>query len=320
MNYKYLLTLNELSELSGKTMNELRAFFSASELHEINRQRTGVLPEAVKRFMSKKRLQYTFRAIAHINLRGGIGKTSSAVTLATRAAQYGFKTCILDLDPQASASFTFEAVDEHQPDIIFYDGWQKPKEMLLPALKEIQPGLSILPSALENAMLDSSLMNPTNLKKAVKNTVETLKNDGYDLVVIDCSPSLGAGTISAICGSSDVVIPVWGDYFSMKGLELTMQEINSITETFSIDKPDIHILFTKFDKREKMNTSSMQRLKENYPNNLLSTYIRVSSDISKAFETHQTIFANHQKSVAKEDYDAYVQKLLKIPKTRTKKH
>jgi len=305
---KYTLAFNELNKFFSFALS--KADFEKEDLLRLNGRSQAVKPEAVRRLFVKKSYPIDFQIVAHLNLRGGIGKTTSSVSLASRAAQFGYKTCLLDLDPQASASLAFNRLpQEDEP--VFYDIWQKPDELLMPALKEIQKGFYILPSSLENAMLDSSLMNPRNLKKAVADVCNTLKINQFDLIVIDCPPALGAATISTVCAAHQIVIPVWSDLFSFKGLELSLTEIDSICDTFQIPKPEIKILYSKYDKREKISTEAYQKLQKKYPQYLLPTYIRTSSEFNKAFERHESIFANKLKNNAKQDYDAYAKAILK---------
>ncbi len=309
--YKYILTLSELSNSSKKFIDKTN--FESNELIELSNKKLVVKPESVRKLLLQNNVKFKFKVISHINLKGGIGKTTSTVSVSSRAAQYGFKTCIIDLDPQGSASLAFNKLPrEESDDIIFYDLWQKPEDLLIKSLKKIQDNFFILPSSLENAMLDSSLINPKNLKKAVLNTCRILEKSKFDLVFIDCPPSLGAATISSICASDTVVIPVWNDSFSMKGLDLTLSEIVSISETFNIDPPEVKVLFSKYDKREKISSETIEKLEKRYSNYLIPIYIRTSTEFSKSLRNNETIFASNSKNNAKDDYDMYTKNLLNI--------
>lgn len=309
--YPYLLTVAELAKAIKKHHDEVIKHFSENDFIEINGRISGLHPDAVKSFLKERGVDFSFSVLACINLRGGIGKTTATVSLATRAAQYGFNVCIIDLDPQGSASLTFDAMPKDD-EPIFYDVWQKPEEMLPAALKPIQTNLSVLPSSLENALLDSSLMNPANQKKAVQKVCNRLQNTGFDLVLIDCPPSLGAATISSICAADTILIPIGSDAFSIKGLELTLSEIDSITDAFGIDTPQIRILFSKYDRREKISAETIDLLQTQYKQEYLPVPIRTSTDFSKALQKHQTVFASTLKSNAKDDYDLVARDILNI--------
>lgn len=311
-NYpKYLLSLSELADILNEKESIVRKGIDKNALVDLLGNRKALLPHAVKECLSEMGVDYSFKVIAHINLRGGIGKTTTTITSATRAVQYGFKTAVLDMDPQGSSSLAFNKAPEDD-DPIFFDVWQNPSEMVMPSLSEIEENLHILPSSLENALLDSILVNPSSQKKAVKNVCLDLKENGFDLVFIDSPPSLGAAVISTICAAHIVVIPVCSDAFSLKGLQLTLNEISSICETFNIDIPKVMILYTKYDKRISISKQALDELNTKYGDMMAPNVIRTSTEFSKALEKRETIFASSKKSTAKDDYDGYVRYILDI--------
>lgn len=293
----------ELADFLGKDAAELKALKSSSG--RISR-------EDARELLSGLNANLSFRTLAHINMRGGIGKTTATISLATRAAQLGYKVCILDLDSQGSASLAFRVVLADD-DPVFYDVWQKPDEMLLGALREVQSGLCLLPSSLQNGLLDSALANPVSQKRAVRGVCDVLKANGFDLVIVDCPPSLGAAVISTICAAETIVVPSGADAFSMKGIQITTREIGSICETFGLPSPQIRILYSRFDRRERVSLAALERLQETYPEELLGSVIRTSSEFNKALGRSKTIFAIPGRSRAKDDYDGYVREILGIP-------
>lgn len=308
---RYIMTTQELARLTGESSHRLAQSLGRNELLRLPNGKPGVPPLRLREFLEARGADYSFKVVAHVNLRGGIGKTISSITLATRAVQYGFKTCILDLDSQGSASLAFGKLPG-EDDPIFYDVWQRPTEMLPGALQRIEDQLFILPSSLENGLLDINMINPSAQKNAVRGVCAELKANHFDLVVIDCPPSLGTAVISTICAADIIVIPVASDAFSFRGLEITLNEISSICQTFSIRPPQIRILYTKFDRRIKISHDAAARLKTNYARYLIPIYIRTSTDFLKALERGETVFAHSQKSHAKDDYDLYVRSLLHL--------
>ncbi len=305
-----LLTTRELAAKYGTSIGEVEKQFQPEELVPLNAATNGVTPQGIRRFLEASGVSYRFRVIAHSTMRGGIGKTTATISTAVRAAQYGFKTCVLDLDPQGSSSLALGAVPDDD-DPIFYDIWQRPEELLAEALVQLSSHLSILPSSLENALLDASLLNPGSQKKAVRGVCDQLRLLGFDTVIVDCPPSLGIAVISAICAAQTIVIPVGSDAFSLKGLDLTLSEINSICDTFGLPHPAVRILYTRHDQRETVSRNALSKLTERYPN-LPLAIIRTSSEFSKVLAAGETIFTRYAKNSAREDYDRHVSELLEI--------
>lgn len=303
------LTISELAELAGLTPNQTHAVLPENYPAGGTGHTRKIPPKLVRKYLKKNGVDYSFKVIAHMNLRGGVGKTVSSVSLAMRASQYGFHTSVLDLDPQGSSSLAFNRVPEEE-DPIFYDILQNTSEMTQGSLKEIQEGLFILPSSLDNSLLDSVLINPSLQKNTVKSVCDELKRIEFDLVVIDCPPSLTGAVVSTVCAADVLVIPVGSDLFSFRGLELTLNEISSICKTFGIREPAVRVLFTKYDKRERISLDALLRLQKDYQNYLIPVVIRTSTDYSKALEKRETVFTTIRKGRAREDYDQYTRHIL----------
>lgn len=304
-----MISIDEFAGIFRLPKTRLQKAFKKDSLVKMPGGRRGIPPASLRSYFSKKGVDYSFRVIAHINLKGGTGKTTSTISAAARAAQYGFKTCILDMDSQANASLAFDLMPaEDEP--IFSDIWQNPNEMVMGSLSRIDDDLYILPSSLENSLLDINLMNPVSQKNAVNGVCEVIGKNGFDLVMIDCPPSLGTAVISTICAADILVIPVCCDPFSIKGLEFTIREVASICDTFHLDAPKIHILLTKFDKRLAISANSLNEISSAYPDHLIPFPIRTSSEYAKMLDRHQTVFLRSGKSRAKTDYDRYVRYLL----------
>ncbi len=307
----YILTCEELADLFQASVDEIKEQAGHDDLIMLPGGKTGILPRKVKSILKEKGFDYSRKVISHINMRGGIGKTTATISLATRAKQYGFKTCIIDMDPQGSASLVFNIMPEDD-DPVFYDVWQKPEEMTLGTIRRIDENLYILPSSLENGLLDSVLGNPASQKKAVSGVCDVLKDDGFEIIIIDNPPSLGSAVISSICASDIVVVPMFSDAFSFRGLEITLDEINSICDVFNLRIPTVKALFSKYDKRERASEMAFEKLKESYSNILIPHVIRTTTEFSKALERRETVFGSSRKNPAKQDYDMYARYILNL--------
>ena len=266
-------------------------------------------PAAVRDLLRTAGVPVVFRCVAVMNLKGGVGKTTSALSIASRAVQYGFRTCLVDLDAQASATLALGGAPA-DGDPIFRDVWASPAERVSPALREIQEFFSLLPSALENSMLDVDLVKPGSQKRAVAGVADAIRTLGFDLVVLDCPPSLGAASISAACAADVIVVPAGNDAFSLRGIELTMEEVAAIRQTFGLGAVEVRILSTMVDSRELLAARYLEAMSQRYADRLLPGFIRRSTEFSKALERRETVFASPRKSGAKDDYDRVTRALL----------
>jgi chromosome partitioning protein len=312
----YMLTPTELADSVGITQATLSKQLSPYQLPPITGKSYGVPPKLVREYLEKRGFIFEKRVISHMNMRGGIGKTTSTISTASRAAQFGYNVLIIDLDSQGSASQAFKCEPENE-DGIFMDVWNKGIPEIKAACKKIQSNLWILPSSLENGLLDNSLSNPKDQKNAVGSVCAKILSDkfdlmegGVDLIFIDCPPSLGSAIISTICASDTIVVPVQSDAFSVKGLKLVFNEIKMISDTFQLEEPEIKILYTAYDGRKKQSIETMSRLVKEYSQYFCPTFIRSSAEFDKAIDKNETVFASPRSSVAKEDYDMYFKFLL----------
>ncbi len=308
---KYMLTTLDLSNLQPGTSEELKNRLDQEQLVALPGNKTGVPSSQVREYLSDNGIDYSFRVVVFANMKGGVGKTTSAISVATRAVQYGFKTCIVDMDSQGSASFSFDMMPDDD-DPIFCDIWQNPDNQVMDALKKIDENLYLVPSSLDNGLLDLNLINPASQKNAVANVCQTLQNNDFDLVIVDCPPSLGTAVISSVCAADIIAIPVCSDAFSIKGLQLVLSETRSICSTFNLKIPKIEILYTKFDKRTGLSEEVFSELKSQYEEFLFPRPIRTSTEFAKALGKKETIFASPRKSNGKEDYDHFVKHLLRL--------
>ncbi|MCH8566693.1 MAG: ParA family protein [Balneolales bacterium] len=272
----------------------------------------GKIPPLLMREMLEKAgMRFPFKTIAHLNMRGGIGKTTATVSLGARASQYGFKTCIVDLDPQASATYSLCQPSDDQ--LVTADIWESDDPVPDEALIKLSETLDLLPSSLDNSVLEDEWNNPEIQKTAVVRLINRLKQRGYDLILFDAPPSLNCIVISIIAAVRIVVVPVWSDPFSLRGLGLIFQEAQQISRAFKLSPPDLFVLYAKYDGRLNITRQVYREIDEKYPGRMLNTIIRTSTEFSKAAMNGKSVFKRGVSNPATQDYDAYTRELLKIP-------
>ena len=309
--------LGEVATLLGVHPHDLAATLDTSPgarrganpaRRPLTREQSGAL---LRTALARRHGEHGAGPIAFINLKGGVGKTTLAVNLACRAAQLGLRTCLVDLDPQASATLALAGEPNDETDV-FLDVWQQPDDTLPRTLWSIADGLDLLPSSLDNTLLDGQLAHPAQQKRAVAGVCDRLATLGYDLVLIDCPPALGTGVISTFCAVRQLVVPVCADAFSLKGLRLTVDEMNAISDTFSLRPPRMRVVFNRHDRRERLHADTLAELRGRHGDALLDAAPRVSAQYARALATRRSVFGPPRQPVAAADIDACLRELLDL--------
>lgn len=252
------------------------------------------------------------KIIAFELVKGGVGKTSLSFHCAIRASLYGLKCALIDLDQQANLTRAFRIDATNRPTMIDVI---KDKLAINKALLEVTHGVSLLPSRFENAMLNTFLLiNAIPLDRVLKQLIEPLKNY-YDLIFIDCPPDLGATVTATAIASDFIIAPIEPDEFSMSGLELTLNELENISQKY--DKNiSIKIVLNKFNTKTNLSHQTLATLINNEKTRGLvcKSFIRASQDFPNAFDKGLSIFDTLKTSIAKEDIDLLTKELIEMCK------
>jgi len=318
---KYLLSATELANITAKSIPAITKAFKDTST-KVGR-RVLLEKNAVKEYLTKQGHGYDFLYAVMVNLRGASTKSTTTTVLASRLSSLGYKTAILDFDPQGSASLAVGYITKDEDEILV-DVIDDPK-MAIKALKKIESNLYLLPSNLGNTVLDNILgASPVKQKDAISKIIEELKINGFNAVMVDCPPSLGSSVISALSSipqqKGTLIVPTVSDVFSLKGISLLIEEAKKIWQSFGLQQPEVKILFNKYDGRERLSLEALSYLQKHkeYSSYLMPTIIKVCSDIAKSQKYGETIYASSFKSNAKDDYDNVVLELTQLNRLKDK--
>lgn len=192
------------------------------------------------------------KVYAVCNQKGGVGKTSVSVSLATAFSQMGYRVLLIDSDPQASATVS---LGENNPDELDFtlatvidtyinDG----KVPYYEGILEHEEGVDFMPCNIELSGVENSLMNVMSREKILKTYVDQ-ERKYYDFIFIDCMPSLGMMTINALSAADSVIIPTQANYLSSKGINLLLQSVGKVKRFINPDLQIAGILLTMVDGR-----------------------------------------------------------------------
>jgi chromosome partitioning protein len=300
----FFLSLGDLVELVGKTPKKV-----LQEIEKISgplKSKVHFEPHLVRKYLSSLGYQYPHKVVSFQMLKGGVAKTTSALNFGLRAAMYGARVLFVDLDQQANLTFALGHDIEDSP--VWVDLVEK-KATAEQATIKIEPGIDLIPSSLNNSVLDRVLLNSNrNWAQAVKGPLKEVRAF-YDLIIIDTAPSLSAINTAVTCASDMVILPINPDKFSLLGLQKHLEDLDDLEQEFDL-KFERKVLLTRFDGRETASHDILAQCTEKFEDLLLKSYIRTSSEIKNTIRSHRTIFS--VKSNAKSDYDLVTKELLNL--------
>ncbi|GAA1480081.1 ParA family protein [Gordonia sinesedis] len=210
--------------------------------------------------------------IAVCNQKGGVGKTTSTINLGAALAEYGRRVLLVDLDPQGALSAGL-GVPHHELDETVYNLLVPPHADTDDVLMRTRvEGLDLLPSNIDLSAAEIQLVSEVGREQALARALHPVL-DRYDVVLIDCQPSLGLLTVNALACADTVVIPMECEYFSLRGLALLTDTIDKVRDRLNFRLQLGGILVTMFDARTLHSREVMARVVEVFGDAVYDTVI-----------------------------------------------
>nr|WP_243896541.1 ParA family protein [Actinomyces bowdenii] len=213
------------------------------------------------------------RVISMCNQKGGVGKTTTTINLGAALAEYGRRVLIVDFDPQGAASAGL-GINAHELDSTIYD-------LLVAARPDIRtvihqttaPGLDIVPANIDLSAAEVQLVNEVAREQALKRVLRPVLDD-YDVILVDCQPSLGLLTINALTASHGVIIPLETEFFALRGVALLVETVERVKDRLNASLQIDGILATMVDTRTLHSREVLERLEQAFGEQLFDTQIR----------------------------------------------
>lgn len=282
----------KLREIPGVQKSQGRLFFG----HEV----------------AKQVFQFNFAPkvmSVHI-VKGGTGKTSLTQSIGIKANLLGARVLFVDLDHQGNLTSSLGITSDHLPvlcDLIEED------LSLEDLVVDIAPGISLVPSRMENVHADFMLTHKrVPLERYLVRLLEPLKAK-YDLILFDCPPALGPLMTAATLAADLVILPITPDGFSIRALTCNFREYEQVEKNFE-RRIARKILINRFDARTSLSHEVMRELLQSpvYAPHLMGGYVRTSQDFTVCSQGGRTIYDTLKHSPAKEDVDIVTRDLLGI--------
>jgi chromosome partitioning protein len=213
------------------------------------------------------------RVISMCNQKGGVGKTTTTINLGASLAEYGRKVLLVDFDPQGSLSVGL-GLNPHQMDLTIYNLLMQRditlEDVVVPSGV---PGMDLLPSNIDLSAAEVQLVHEVAREQTLQRVLAPAIEQ-YDVVLIDCQPSLGLLTVNALTASDGVIVPLECEYFALRGVALLKTTIDKVQERLNPRLQVDGVLGTMYDGRTLHSREVMQRLVEAWGDTVFHTVIR----------------------------------------------
>ncbi|MCI4671972.1 MAG: ParA family protein [Bacteroidia bacterium] len=238
------------------------------------------------------------------NHKGGVGKTTTAVNLAAGLARSGYKVMLIDMDPQSNASFCLGLKKQDRTIyqvLAFQDDVRK-------VIQELEPNLHLIPSSVHLAGFEKN--SEVGKEFILQESLDQVR-DNYDFIIIDCPPSLGALTISALTASDYCMVALQPESLALKGMDDFIRILRTVKTRMNNQLDLLGVVITQYDNRKVLHREVLEYAIQNYGEAVFNTHIRGNVALAESQSMGQHIFEYDALCNGAEDYLELTKEVVK---------
>lgn len=251
------------------------------------------------------------RTIAIVNQKGGCGKTTISINLASALASREYRTLLVDMDPQSHCAVGLavpeEQIEQSIYDVLISNSRGEPLR-LSEVLWQISDGFELAPASIDLAAFEQQMSGIAERENCLRSLLEQVKPD-YDYVIVDCSPSIGLLTFNAIRAATDIIVPVDMGYFSLHGLSKQLDTLSVLSKQCS-QEIDVMVLTSMYDVRTKMGREILGELRKHFSDKMFKTVVNFNTKLKEAASLGQPISEYDAASKGHKDFQMLAEELV----------
>ena len=251
------------------------------------------------------------KTIAVVNQKGGCGKTTVSINLASALADAGQRVLLVDMDPQSHCAVGLavpeEQIEQSIYDVLISTSRNEPIR-LTEILWQIGDRLELAPASLDLSAFEQQMVGIAERECCLKDALDEIKND-YDYTVIDCPPAVSLLTFNALRAASDVIVPVETGYFALHGLSRQLETLSVLCRRHS-QQVDVRVLASMYDIRTKMAREILAELRSLFEDKMFRTIVCFNTKIKEASSFGQPISEYDPASKGHKDFHSLAEEVL----------
>ena len=246
--------------------------------------------------------------VAIANQKGGVGKTTTAINLASALALHGKSTLLIDLDPQANSTLSF--VERENFKKTAYDLISDSACVLKDVIQKTkQDNLWVVPSHISLAKLEANLVGELDSHFRLKDKISPVRKK-FSYVVIDCPPTLGLLTVNALVSATHLLIPIQSSYFALEGTDDLLETIEKVRTRANTRLKILGVLITMFDRRTSLSRDIKSQINKVFGNKVFKTVISRNVRLEESPAYKETIFDFAPESAGARDYYSLCEEVM----------